>query len=114
MQVIPVTQKDGVQRLCARVRGILDNFCPMDECLQDFPTHSSAQEGKEDLPCELGCGKYMFASSASWLWQKQFQPYPQVAKAFLTFREMHNNRSLSVGLGNARSRRTIKRTWEFW
>lgn len=34
-------------------------------------------------------------------------------KAFLTFREMHNNGSFSIGLGNVRSNRTIKRTWSF-
>lgn len=70
---------------------------------------------KEKKIClvSLACGKYLFASSASWLWQKQFQPYPQLAKAFLTFREMHNNRSFSVGLGNVRSSQTIKRTCSF-
>ena len=61
----------------------------------------------------LACGKYAFASSASQLRQKQLQPYPQLEKAFLTFGEMHNNGSFLVGLGNARSNQTIKRTWSF-
>ena len=101
MQVIPVTQKDGVQRLCARVRGILDNFCPMDEC--KISRHIVALR-KEKKICLVNLGVVNTC----------LQVLRSFAKAFLTFREMHNNRSLSVGLGNARSRRTIKRTWEFW
>ena len=61
----------------------------------------------------LACGKYAFGSSASRLRQKQLQPYPQLAKAFLTFGEMHNNGSFSVGLASASSNWTIKRTWSF-
>ena len=70
---------------------------------------------KEKKIClvNLALGKYVFASSASWLRQKQLQRYPQLAKAFLTFREVHNNGSFLVGLGNARSNLTIKRTWSF-
>ena len=29
----------------------------LNECLRDFPTRMSAEEGTEDLPCELGAWK---------------------------------------------------------
>ena len=87
----------------------------MDECLQDFPMQHIVALRKEKKIClvNLACGKYLFASSASWLRQEEFQPYLQLAKAFLTFREMHNNCSFSVGLANVRSSWTIKKTWRF-
>ena len=32
----------------------------LNECLQDFPTRRSAEEGTEDLPCELDAWKKIF------------------------------------------------------
>ena len=62
-RVVPVTQKDGVRRPRAWNRGIHDNFC-VERMFTRFPAHGSAEEGTEDLPCELGAWKRCFCNPA--------------------------------------------------
>ena len=62
-RVVPVTQKDGVRRPRAWNRGIHDNFC-VERIITRFPAHRSAEEGTEDLPCELGAWKRYFCNPA--------------------------------------------------
>ena len=58
-----VVQKDGMRRPRAWNRGIHENFC-VERMLTRFPAHRSAEEGTEDLPCELGARKKCFCSPA--------------------------------------------------
>ena len=62
-RVVSVTQRDGVRRPRAWNRGIHDNFC-VERMFTRFPAHGSAEEGTEDLPCELGAWKRCFYNPA--------------------------------------------------
>ena len=62
-RVVPVTQKDGVRRRRTWNRGIHDNFF-VERMIARFPAHRSAEEGTEDLPCELGARKKSYCNPA--------------------------------------------------
>jgi len=63
-RVVPVTQRDGVRRPRAWNRGIHNNFSVERMFSTRFLAHRSAEEGTEDLPCELGAWKRCFCDLA--------------------------------------------------
>ena len=58
MQLVSVTQKDGVGCPGVLNRGIHKLLCSMNVFMR-FPAHRSVEEGTEDLPCKLGVWKRM-------------------------------------------------------